>query len=37
MSRHNEELEAEIFVLIIGRYVTTLIEEKRIEKNCRLS
>ena len=37
MSRHDEELKAEIFVAIIGSYVATLIEEKRLEENCRMS
>ena len=37
LSRHNEELKAEIFVVTIESYVETLIEEKHLEENCRMS
>ena len=37
MSRHNEELKAEIFVMIIGSYVVALIEKKCLEEKCRMS
>ena len=36
MSRHNEKLKAKISVTTIGSYVTTLIDEKSLEKNCKM-
>ena len=37
MSRHNEELKAKIFFMIIGSYITTFIEEnaRRTVEECR--
>ena len=37
MSRHNEELKAKIFLATIESYVTTLIDEKRLEKSYKMS